>query len=400
MDILLAAPKSKDTRGLHATHVLLQIHEGSGTWLLNAVAEMKVEDQTVPATDFVCLYRPRTRIQIVDMQYLVQFAVDTPNLEQDYVKERNRALREANVPLPNSDISGIPMQNDTVLESIVFRHGLGSGSYGNVFEGFDPETGDLRVVKRITLKSAQGITSIRKEIGALERFRGCEGILELIDWGNSLNGKELLVARYPIDIYLVHEKGLAFDKVNWNSPSLDWELKYSLCYQLLMGLQVIHKAGCMHRDITPMNILLFLDKETPKATLCDFGMFCERDTDTETRLAAWKFLPPELEPNERNLYNQALDIWMLGLALTYCWWPQTQYLRPREREDHTRIQKILWEDPQCGALGHLIARMMRWIPRERPSVALACRHKCFQEISRQEAPVKTSDAKRLHKDQG
>lgn len=62
---------------------------------------------------------------------------------------------------------------------------------------------------------------MNKEIRALERFGGHEGILKLIGWRNSLNGKQLLVSHYPIDNCLVHEKGVAFDKFNWNGESQD-----------------------------------------------------------------------------------------------------------------------------------------------------------------------------------
>lgn len=396
MDILLAAPGSKDTRGLHAAHAILRIHEHSGAWLLRAGAEMMFEDETIPPDGIVCLYQPVTDIQIVDMQYLVEFAIDTPMMEHHYVQRRNKALKDEDVSLPNTSISGIPMRNDTVLRSIVFRHGLGSGSFGNVFEGFDPQTGNSRVVKRITLKSPQSISIVSNEIRALECFGGREGILELIDWVNSLNGKELQVAQYPVDVFLVHKRGFAFNKVNWKDTFQDWDLRCHLCHQLLMGLQVIHAAKCMHRDITPQNILLFPYDQIPQARLCDFGLFCDRATDTDTRLAAWKFLPPELEQNKKNEYNQALDIWMLGLALIYCWWPQTQNLQPRDKDHHQRMYNIVWDDTQCGALGHLVARMILWDPSKRPSAKLACTHRCFHGIPRQEKHVKTSNAKRLH----
>ncbi|KAL9098836.1 MAG: hypothetical protein Q9163_005572 [Psora crenata] len=399
VDILLAAPGSKDTRGLHAAHAFLHIHKHSGAWLLGAGAEMTVKDQTILPPSSVCLNRPRTEIEIVNMQYIVQFVINTPTIERDYIAERNRVLKEEDVWLPNIDISGIPMENDTVLESIVFRHGLGSGSFGSVFEGFDPKTGNSRVVKRITLKSVQGISTVSNEIGALERFGGREGILELIDWGNSLNGKELQVSQYPVDIFLVFEKGFAFNKVNWKDSAQGWDVKSSLCYQLLMGLQAIHGAKCMHRDITPQNILLFPFKQIPQARLCDFGLFCDRDTDTDTRLAAWKFLPPELEQNRKNEYSQALDIWMLGLALIYSWWPQTLHLEPRKKQDHMLMYKIVWDDTQCGALGHLVARMITWDPESRPSAELACKHRCFQGISNQKKPVKSSNTKRPYEAQ-
>lgn len=94
MDILLATPASKDTRGLHAAHAFLRIHKHSGAWLLGAGAEMKVQDQIVLPPSYVCLHRPRTEIQIAKMHYLVQFVIDTPAIEKNYIAERNSALKE------------------------------------------------------------------------------------------------------------------------------------------------------------------------------------------------------------------------------------------------------------------------------------------------------------------
>lgn len=100
-----------------------------------AGADMKVEDETILADDIVCLHRPKTRIEILNMQYLIPFEIDTPELEQEYIKERNRTLQKEGCPLPHTQISGIPLQGDTVLKSVVFRYGIGSGTFGCVFEG-------------------------------------------------------------------------------------------------------------------------------------------------------------------------------------------------------------------------------------------------------------------------
>lgn len=153
----------------------------------------------------------------------------------------------------------------------MFRQGIGSGTLGSVYKGFNPRSGELRVAKRILLKSAREAPLVETEIRALERFNDLVGIIELVDWRTSLSSKDPLVSHYPLDVYLVHKKGVAFNEANWSTIS--WDIRRSLCYQFLLGLTAIHGAECMHRNITPINVLVFPHQAFPRATLCDFGKF-------------------------------------------------------------------------------------------------------------------------------
>ena len=395
VDILLAAPRSKVAQRLHAAHVYLQLHPDSGVWLLRPSAEVSIENVIVEPNEKTALNRSTTHLEVADMQYLIHFIPTTPAMEQSYLEERDRVYRQQGIPLPRTRISGIPFSTDTALRSIVFRHGLGSGSFGNVFEGFHPKKGDLRVAKRVTLKSKHEVPYLEKEIRALIQFKGHEGILDLLDWRTPHDEQNLYVLQYPLDVYMVHEKGVAFDKCDWKSE--EWNLKRLLCYQLLKGLVAIHQAGCMHRDITPMNIIFLAQRNPPQAALCDFGKFCNKCEDTETRLAAWYFLPPELQPGAQHQYGQSLDIWMLGLALVISWWPQIILQKPRERLEYNRMQEFLQSETQdVNSFAQLIAWMVTWSPDGRPSAAEALKHKSLQDIAGFSAPVKTSNAKRLH----
>ncbi|KAL8705367.1 MAG: hypothetical protein Q9201_001523 [Fulgogasparrea decipioides] len=399
VDILLAAPGSKDAHGLRAAHAYLRLHHESGAWLLTAGADVIVNDVVLEPDNVIALCNPTTRFDVHNMQYLIRFVVETPEMEQAYLKQRNRLFQEQGIPLPPTAISGIPILTGIVLRSIVFRHGFASGSFGNVFEGFDPNKGDLRVAKWVTLKSQHEVPGLAQEIEALQRFAGQEGIVKLLDWRTSLNGQELIVSQYPLDVYLVHDKGVAFHKHSWKAE--DWDLKRMLCYQLLNGLATIHQAGCMHRDITQMNILFFPYQDPRQARLCDFGKFCDTTEATDTCLAAWQFLPPELEKGKRHLYKQALDIWMLGLALANAWFPQTALMQPREKTQYNRMHKFLWDETHDGSdLAHLVVRMMAWDPVKRPTAEEAMKHRSLKKAVESSAPVKTSNAKRLHDHDG
>ncbi|KAL8718560.1 MAG: hypothetical protein Q9225_004319 [Loekoesia sp. 1 TL-2023] len=402
VDILLAAPGSKLTRILSAAHVFLSINPTSGAWLLAAGAEIQVEDQKLEPYEKICLSRPKTRLKIVKLQYIVEFVdVDKPELEQRYLERRTSALEGNNMSIPATSISGIPSQYDIVFTSIVFRRAMGLGSHAEVFEGIDPKTGDLRVVKRITCKNRLSVTTTYKEVSALQRFSGHEGIVELLDWRTSLGDQHIEWTGQPIDVYLVHKKGIAFSSFYWaNHSPPDWALRRSLCHQLLAGLKTIHAPRYMHRDITPQNIILFDDGQQSKAALSDFGKVCDRSHHNDTCLAAWKFLPPEVEKGKERVYNQKLAIWMLAFALILSWFPDTRGFSRSSSLTHSMHSHILsvlrQQEEQSAGLAHLLGRMLSWDAMERPTAATAYKHWCFSGTPRNEPLAKRSTSKRPH----
>jgi len=272
VDILLAKPRpgSPYTRNLSAAHAFLQMKLVSGSWLIYATLEKHAEHKGArPSQDrkdvlppvildghdlwhgeFRCLFRNRTVLEIADMQYGIKFAIKTPDQEKSYREIRDRKLRAEKLQVPMTNISGIPFESDMKLGETVWRHGLGAGSSGLVFEGFDIKTGDLRAIKRLSLKNESASLRIQPEIDAGKELSGKEGIVTLVDWRNSLGGNSLLVENYPIDAYIIMEKGVAFNETQWPEyKDMDWNLNKALFQQLLTGLATIHGYGWMHRDI-------------------------------------------------------------------------------------------------------------------------------------------------------
>ena len=275
-------------------------------------------------------------------------------------------LRKARISVPETQISGIPMDDDSIRECIIYRHGHAWGTFGNVFEGYDPKSDDLRVAKRFIIHKIKEAETVRDEIRALERFGERKGILRLIDWSAGPKSKNLFdSSRYPLDVNLIHEKDLAFHQVDWSHPFMTQNVKLMLCFQLLKKVKAIHADGCMHRDITPMNLLL-LSTNPPKAALFDFGKFCNDASATDTHLADGRSLPPEmlppaLQPNKKakKPYNQAIDMYMLNLALTISWWPEFENIRPRiDFNGYKGMVRTLLDERPALELANAIARML------------------------------------------
>lgn len=62
---------------------------------------------------------------------------------------------------------------------------------------------------------------------------------------------------------------------------LDPEMARSYTRQLTLGLEYLHDAGIVHRDIKPDNVLLSADHTRIK--LCDFGVSVMFDDDDRVR---------------------------------------------------------------------------------------------------------------------
>lgn len=83
-------------------------------------------------------------------------------------------------------------------------------------------------------------------------------------------------------------------------------------YQILQGLDYVHKAGYFHRDLKPENILL----GNGQVKLCDFGLAREirsMPPFTEYVSTRW-YRAPELLLGSKN-YNSPVDIFALGCIM-------------------------------------------------------------------------------------
>ncbi|KAL8744926.1 MAG: hypothetical protein Q9190_002878 [Brigantiaea leucoxantha] len=414
VDILLAAPDSEHRKHLAPAHAYLRMHMQSGAWMINAGMRCKhvvgsgysprhenrssdddytfngcphepvrCNDRPVRHFEFACLSQPQASFMVGGLRYLVRFVVDNPLSEEIYLQYRNAWLSGQDVPIPDTKISCIPFVSDINTRLAVFRRGLGSGSFGTVYEGFEPKTGDLRAVKKLVLKNSVDRAEADTELTAHDTFCKTTGVVRCYGWCLSSGEQQYIPDQptYPFEIFVSLEKGRSFYQYFYKDGlRVDGKTQSKLCQQLLQGVAAIHSRGWIHRDITPMNILYF-DQEPRHAALCDFGKLCMSKTHTMTALAAWRFLPPEIVQDKTRVYNQKIDIWMLGLALIYCWYPQYSKGKDfRMLKDHSRVIHHLTENKD-DSFCSLLAQMLAWNAKDRPSAKEALIHHCFQNIT-------------------
>src|ERR1700740_2886564 len=175
-----------------------------------------------------------------------------------------------------------------------------------------------------------------------------------------------------IVMQLVHAQSL--DQMLAASGPLSPRRAAEMARQLLSALSVAHAAGVMHRDVKPSNVLLGSDD---RAVLTDFGIATFQGdpklTQTGMVMASRGFTAPERIRGEDA--SPASDLWSLGATL----FAAVEGHGPFERRGGaiTTMSAIIHEDtaaaPTAGALGPVIAALLRREPSDRPDTSRATR---------------------------
>ena len=175
-----------------------------------------------------------------------------------------------------------------------------------------------------------------------------------------------------IVMQLVHAQSL--DQVLGDSGPLSPRRAAEMARQLLSALSVAHAAGVLHRDVKPSNVLIGSDD---RAVLTDFGIATFADdpklTQTGMVMGSPGFTAPERIRGEDA--SPASDLWSLGATV----YAAVEGHGPFEQRGGaiTTMSAIINEDapeaPTAGALGPVIAALLRREPADRPDAGEAAR---------------------------
>jgi serine/threonine-protein kinase len=196
----------------------------------------------------------------------------------------NRSGDPSNRPLPTAEVGDSPDSteeidldaaeietvNDTVVTEkppsagllgdryeLILR--LGGGAMGDVWRARDRNTGDdvaVKIMREVGDREFQG--RFHREARVLTRIRH-PSILEVLDYGTEPKPylvMELLVGE-DLEALLRREERIPLDRTT------------KIFAQICEGLQNVHDAGIIHRDVKPANIYLM---ENGNIKLVDFGL--------------------------------------------------------------------------------------------------------------------------------
>ncbi len=184
-----------------------------------------------------------------------------------------------------------------------------AGGMAEVYEARDERTGDRRALKWLSVNDPEQRKRILREGQVLLKLRhpNLVQVYELVPVG----GVPVLVMEY------VEGPELA-DWMYEARPALDVTEK--LFKRILSGMALAHRAGVVHRDLHPWNILVASGpKGNPVPKVIDFGfakILARSMTRTGVMMGTPAYMAPE-QIEDSSKVDKRADVFALGCLLYY-----------------------------------------------------------------------------------
>ena len=225
---------------------------------------------------------------------LGQKPLENPFLLEEEINNRNS---------PNDDKEqAIEGKNKTYIISKT----LGKGTFGKVKLAYNKDNKNEKYACKILLKS-----NIKDEDDYMRCKREMD-ILKKMHHVNVVRTYEIISTETTYYIFMDFcSKGELFNYIV-EKQHLSQELSAFFYYQLINGIEYIHKKGVCHRDLKPENLLL---TEKNKLKIIDFGLSNYfKGNLLETPCGSPCYASPEMVMG--NKYNGfCIDIWSSGIIL-------------------------------------------------------------------------------------
>ena len=183
---------------------------------------------------------------------------------------------------------------------------IGEGTFGKVKLGIHIPTEEqvaIKILEKDKIQDREDLERISREINFLKRLNH-PNIIKIYD-----------IIENSRNFYIIMElasNGELFKYIVKKKKLEETEASY-FYYQLILGLEAIHKKRIVHRDIKPENLLL---KENNVLTIIDFGLSNQykKNQLLKTSCGSPCYAAPEMILGRK--YNGLLvDLWSSGIVL-------------------------------------------------------------------------------------
>ncbi|ORX80671.1 Pkinase-domain-containing protein [Basidiobolus meristosporus CBS 931.73] len=244
-----------------------------------------------------------------------------PSAEIDLPKETKKDLGASELPFteiivpPVSEKAASPFGSKGYPEKWIRGALIGTGSFGNVYLGLNPFSGELMAAKQVELPKNDGGNEERK-IAMLEALQREIALLKGLKHPNIVRYLGSQMDEEHLNIFLEYVPGGSVAALLEKfGNAFEETLVRSFVRQILMGLTYLHDRNIIHRDIKGGNILVD-NKGCVK--ISDFGISKKAEnteltvpTNARASLQGSVFwMSPEVVKNTH--YTKKADIWSLG----------------------------------------------------------------------------------------
>lgn len=227
-----------------------------------------------------------------------------------------------------------PLLGRTLADRFRLRRRAGAGAMGAVYEAEDVElarTVAVKVVRSGFVAATTARKRFAREAEAMAAVRS-GAVCTIHDRGETPEGDPFLVMEWidgrtldeTIEKAAAMQRGGARDTIDWldgefgidRSGESSWiRLATRWVHELSLGLHEVHRAGVLHRDIKPTNVMV---RKDGSAALLDFGLALLDDASKLTRgpssIGTPAYMPPE-SLNSDAKHTVAGDVYSLGATL-------------------------------------------------------------------------------------
>jgi hypothetical protein len=215
--------------------------------------------------------------------------------EESPPEERARGPETKAAPLPQS---GQRLAGRYLLGPL-----LGAGGMGFVFSATDEATGQtiaLKVLRPELSMDPRWVTRMEREV-RIARAIEDRFVCQVKSFG-AIDGHHFLTMELA--------RGTLHDELRSGEPARDARDRMADAWAIVLGLAAIHRAGIIHRDLTPQNVLRFSDD---RLAIADFGLAIDRPGATTVVAGTPNRIAPEVLKGAKASY--ASDVWQLGMLL-------------------------------------------------------------------------------------